>query len=238
MSVGTSLQELRAKAGLSIAELAKRTRIPSSVLEDLEQDKFSTSGGPAYARGHIRTIARICNVDASPILAQFESQTIPLSKSIRDLLNDTSVTKAKPERKPLSWKALSGITAGVVLAGLIFTSMFSGGSKTEITSPNPSSSSSSDGAVAMKRKGVEIVLTAVNGLSWVKVSDSTGNDVYSGRINQGESRTFEDNQLLKVVIGNAGAIRVSYNNVDQGIVGNVGEVVRLEYASPTTGAQG
>ena len=60
MSVGTSLQELRAKAGLSIAELAKRTRIPSSVLEDLEQDKFSTSGGPAYARGHIRTIARIC----------------------------------------------------------------------------------------------------------------------------------------------------------------------------------
>ena len=86
MSVGMALREVRKTAGLSTAELSKRTRIPESVIEDLERDNFNTCGGPAYARGHIRNIARICGVDAESILAQFESQTIPLNKSIRELL--------------------------------------------------------------------------------------------------------------------------------------------------------
>ena len=82
MSVGTSLQSIRSAAGLSVAQLATKSRIPASVIADLERDDFSTCGGAAYARGHIRTISRICGADTEAILAQFESQTIPLSKSI------------------------------------------------------------------------------------------------------------------------------------------------------------
>ncbi|MFM7351051.1 MAG: helix-turn-helix domain-containing protein, partial [Actinomycetota bacterium] len=119
MSVGTSLREVRKTAGLSSGELSKRTRIPESVIEDLERDNFNTCGGPAYARGHIRNIARVCGVDAETILAQFESQTIPLNKSIRELLNDTNATTAKKVRKPISWKGMTGVAAGVV-ALLVF----------------------------------------------------------------------------------------------------------------------
>ena len=40
-----------------------------------------------------------------------------------------------------------------------------------------------------------MTLTGVNGLSWVAISDSTGTTQYSGRIRQGEAKTFTDNQL-------------------------------------------
>ena len=238
MSVGLRLKEVRKSAGLTIEQLSARTRIPASVIEDLERDNFSTCGGPTYARGHIRTIARVCGVGDTEILLAFESQTIPLSKSIRDLLNDTSATPATKERKPLSWKALSGVAAGVFAFALVGVGILSSSnnSSTTITSPS-SSSSNQESPVAKKIDGVEIQLKGVNGLSWVAVSDSTGTELFSGRIRQGEERTYTDNQLLYVVIGNAGAINLTVNGEDLGVPGRVGEVVRLEFG-PQASNQG
>lgn len=237
MSVGTSLKEMRKSAGFSVDQLSARTRIPTSVIEDLERDNFSTCGGPTYARGHIRTIARICGVIDSEVLAAFESQTIPLSKSIRDLLNDTSATAAKKERKPLSWKALGGVAAGVFAFALVGVGIISSGNNNSVTVTS-NSETSENSPVAAKRNGVEVKLTGVNGLSWVAISDSTGTTQFSGRIRQGEERTFSDNQLLYVVIGNAGAINLTVNGEDIGVPGSVGEVVRLEFGPQASTNQG
>ena len=237
MSVGTSLKEMRKSAGFSVDQLSTRTRIPTSVIEDLERDNFSTCGGPTYARGHIRTIARICGVVDSEVLAAFESQTIPLSKSIRDLLNDTSATAAKKERKPLSWKALGGVAAGVFAFALVGVGIISSGNNNSVTVTS-NSETSENSPVAAKRNGVEVKLTGVNGLSWVAISDSTGTTQFSGRIRQGEERTFSDNQLLYVVIGNAGAINLTVNGEDIGVPGSVGEVVRLEFGPQASTNQG
>ena len=237
MSVGPSLKEMRKSAGFSVDQLSARTRIPTSVIEDLERDNFSTCGGPTYARGHIRTIARICGVVDSEVLAAFESQTIPLSKSIRDLLNDTSATAAKKERKPLSWKALGGVAAGVFAFALVGVGIISSGNNNSVTVTS-NSETSENSPVAAKRNGVEVKLTGVNGLSWVAISDSTGTTQFSGRIRQGEERTFSDNQLLYVVIGNAGAINLTVNGEDIGVPGSVGEVVRLEFGPQASTNQG
>ncbi len=241
MSVGSSLQEMRKSAGFTVDQLAARTRIPATVIEDLERDNFSTCGGPTYARGHIRTIARICGVGDSEVLLAFESQTIPLSKSIRDLLNDNSATPATKERKPISWKALSGVVAGVAVFGIVGALIFSssnGSSEDQNVVTNSTNSNQSNGAVAEVRDGVEVVLTGVNGLSWVAVNDSTGATQFSGRIRQGESRTFSDNQLLYLVIGNAGAVKLKVNGEDLGVPGRVGEVVRLEFGPQASNNQG
>lgn len=237
MSVGTSLKEMRKSAGFSVDQLSARTRIPTSVIEDLERDNFSTCGGPTYARGHIKTIARICGVVDSEVLAAFESQTIPLSKSIRDLLNDTSATAAKKERKPLSWKALGGVAAGIFAFALVGVGIISSGNNNSVTVTS-NSETSENSPVAAKRNGVEVKLTGVNGLSWVAISDSTGTTQFSGRIRQGEERTFSDNQLLYVVIGNAGAINLTVNGEDIGVPGSVGEVVRLEFGPQASTNQG
>jgi len=241
MSVGSSLQEMRKSAGFTVEQLAARTRIPATVIEDLERDNFSTCGGPTYARGHIRTIARICGVGDSEVLIAFESQTISLSKSIRDLLNDTSATPATIERKPISWKALSGVVAGVAIFGIVGALIFSTSNERpeeQSVVSNSTSSNQSNGAVAEVKDGVEVVITGVNGLSWVAVNDSTGATQFSGRIRQGEFRSFNDNQLLYLVIGNAGAVQLKVNGEDLGVPGRVGEVVRLEFGPQASNNQG
>lgn len=236
MSVGSSLREMRKTAGFSVDQLAARTRIPSSVIDDLERDNFSTCGGPTYARGHIKTIARICGVGDSEVLIAFESQTIPLSKSIRDLLNDTNATTARKERKPISWKALSGVAAGVIAFSLFGTAILSIDNDSAVTTTSPSNSDNKP--VASVRNGVEVTLKGVNGLSWVAVNDSAGVTQFSGRIRQGEERTFTDNQLLYLVIGNAGAISLTVNGEVLGVPGRVGEVVRLEFGPQASSNQG
>ena len=239
MSVGSSLKEMRKSAGFTVDQLSARTRIPTSVIEDLERDNFSTCGGPTYARGHIRTIARICGVGDSEVLLAFESQTIPLSKSIRDLLNDTNATAAKKERKPLSWKALGGVAAGVFAFAIFGVGLLSSGENNSTTVTSSSNSETSkDSPAAAKSDGVEVTLKGVNGLSWVAISDSTGTTLFSGRIRQGEERTFSDNQLLYVVIGNAGAINLTVNGENIGVPGSVGEVVRLEFGPQASTNQG
>jgi cytoskeletal protein RodZ len=232
---------MRKSAGLSVEQLAARTRIPASVIEDLERDNFSTCGGPTYARGHIRTIARICGLGDSEVLIAFESQTISLSKSIRDLLNDNSATPVAKERKPISWKALSGVAAGVAAFGIFGALIFStssGSPEEQNVVTNSTNSNQSNGAVAAVKNGVEVVLTGVNGLSWVAINDSTGATQFSGRIRQGETRTFSDNQLLYLVIGNAGAVSLTVNGEELGVPGRVGEVVRLEFGPQAISNQG
>jgi len=229
MSLGSSIREVRKSSGYSIAELSARTRIPESVIEDLEQDNFSTCGGAAYARGHIRNIANICGADVENLLSLFESQTIPLNKSIRELLNDNNVTKPKAIKKPLSWKSLAGVLTGLVGLALVGGFIISSSNSPQTNSPTITVPSSETGPVASRTEGVEVTLLGVNGLSWVAVSDSTGATLYSGRIRQGESKTFTDSQLIYLVLGNAGAIDLTVNGEKLGAAGKIGEVVRLEF---------
>lgn len=238
MSVGNSLREIRKTAGFSVNELARRTRIPESVIEDLENDNFNTSGGAAYARGHIRNIAKICEANAEAIISQFESQTIPLNKSIRELLNDNNATSAIKLRKPISWRGLTGVFAGVV-ALLIFGGalLTSGNGEREIATPTQDRVTET-GPVAQKFDGVEVTIRGVNGLSWVAVNDSSGATQFSGRIRQGEVKSFTDDQLLYIVIGNAGAVQLRVNGEDLGIPGRVGEVLRLEFGPQALANQG
>ena len=237
MSVGTSLSEVRKTANLSTGELSKRTRIPETVIEDLERDNFSTCGGPAYARGHIRNIANACGASAEAILSQFESQTIPLNKSIRELLNDTNATTSKKVSKPISWRGLTGVAAGFVALLVFGGAVITSGDGEEITVTSQEQVEES-APVAKKVEGVEVTLKGVNGLSWVAISDSSGATQYSGRIRQGEELTFKDDQLLYLVIGNAGALQLVVNGENLGIPGRVGEVLRLEFGPQALANQG
>lgn len=227
MSVGNSLREIRKASGYSVAELSARTRIPESVIEDLEHDDFSSCGGTAYTRGHIRNIASICGVSADEVLIKFESQTIPLNKSIRELLNENHVTLSRTAKKNFSWKALAGVAAGIfifaIVGGVIITS-----SNTP-NSPITTTGQTETGPVATRVEGVTVKLKGVNGLSWVAVSDSSGATLFSGRIREGEEQSFQDDQLIYLVLGNAGALELVVNGENLGTAGAVGEVVRLEF---------
>jgi cytoskeletal protein RodZ len=75
MSVGTYLREAREAAGYSVEQISSKTRIRPDVIRDLESEKFQSSGGNAYARGHIRTIGNLINADIDRLISEFEAVT-------------------------------------------------------------------------------------------------------------------------------------------------------------------
>src|SRR5215210_480688 len=72
--VGARLAEARSEKGLSVEDLSSRTYIRPAVIRGIENDDFSACGGPFYARGHIRTLARTVGIEESSLLAQFDRQ--------------------------------------------------------------------------------------------------------------------------------------------------------------------
>ena len=72
--IGPEFAAARTRLGLSVDQVAERTRIRPHVIESIEVDDFVPCGGDFYARGHIRTLARILGVDAAPLLASYDER--------------------------------------------------------------------------------------------------------------------------------------------------------------------
>ena len=57
--IGPLVAAARNRARLSVDALGERTRIRPHVIESIEVDDFDACGGDFYARGHLRTLARV-----------------------------------------------------------------------------------------------------------------------------------------------------------------------------------
>ena len=58
--------------GLTVEDLALSTRLRGSLLEQMLADDFSDTGGDVYARGHLRVIAGVLDIDAACLLAAYD----------------------------------------------------------------------------------------------------------------------------------------------------------------------
>ena len=118
MSVGILLRQARESAGVSLEELAELTSIRRRVLSDLEVDNFETSGGLAYARGHIRSIAKVLHANGDLLVNEFNSMNQDFNRPMIELLSENSAT-TKPRRESRVSFALMAKAAAVIVALLI-----------------------------------------------------------------------------------------------------------------------
>ena len=235
LTLGTEIRDARERAGYSIKKVAEITRIREAVIADIESDDFSSCGGNAYARGHIRTIAKVVKLNADVLIAKFAEVTGDFDRPMVDLLEESSVIKVRPAKPQISYKALASVAAGVVALLVVVPAVISLFPNNE-TSPNPSSqgvapstTDKNSTVVATKTSGVSLVVTGISGKSWMGIQDASGAQVFSGSIADGEAKSFSDDQLLQVTIGNAAAVSLNVNGQDIGTPGGIGEVVHLSF---------
>lgn len=257
MALGQTLVNARKQAGITIDELSKRTNIRVSLLSEFENDLFINAGGDAYARGHLRTIARVIGISATELLEQFDHEHAQESRALRDQLAESNVTAAFPEKSKITYKQLVAISlVGIVaIFGISFIVNSTGGSNGTSTNPNASSSSSSSPRPSASASAsatseptanpsatttseiksyssgtdVQVKLEAINGSSWLFVSDAAGITLYSGRATQGEVFLFSSTETVNLRIGNAGAVKLTVNGEEVPPLGIDGEVVNVSY---------
>ena len=73
MSVGDALAQARAQAGLTIADVSRQTCIRETIIRGIERGDFSACGGDFYARGHIRSIARVVGLDPEELVREYDA---------------------------------------------------------------------------------------------------------------------------------------------------------------------
>jgi len=236
LTLGTEIRDARERAGYTTEKVAEITRIRETLIKDIESDHFDSCGGNAYARGHIRTIAKVLNLNADLLIEKFAQTTGDFDRPMVDLLEENNVIKPRTARPAISFKALASVAAGVV-ALLIAVPAVISLLPNDTTSPlapssqglAPSTTDQNSQVVASTTSGVSLVVSGISGKSWIGIQDASGAQIFSGSITAGEVKSFSEDQLIYATIGNAAAVSLNVNGQEIGTPGGVGEVVRLSF---------
>jgi cytoskeleton protein RodZ len=188
------LRDAREAQGLSLSDIAARTRIPLRQLEVIEAGAFASLPSRTYAIGFARTYARALELDEQNVMA-----------AVRAELGDSGEQRAPatramepgdPAKLPSKGLAWAGAIAAVLLAvGLFawFGSRFGAGEgapplavEAETESP---AEPSSDLVEAAPVAGGEVVIMATADGVWVRLFEADGARLLEKTLTKGESFT-------------------------------------------------
>lgn len=86
---GRLLATARVRAGLTLGDVAARSKVPVAALEAIDEDDYRRIGAPVYARGFVRLYAREVGLDPAVPIALLDHA-----------LADAIVTAPEPPRTP------------------------------------------------------------------------------------------------------------------------------------------
>ncbi|MGE5720773.1 MAG: helix-turn-helix domain-containing protein, partial [Nocardioidaceae bacterium] len=242
--IGPELTAARTRLGLSVDELAERTRIRPHVIESIEVDDFAPCGGDFYARGHLRTLARILGKDVDPLLEKFEGRyaTAPINaRRVFEAELATGMTGSiRSTAGGSNWGLLVGVVLSLVLVwGVVRLFTTEPVDMVEVPAPALNGSAGVDngypaqppapearGAVA---KPVAVRLTASQSDSEMVVRDGEGVVVFTGELVLGERKTLQVVPPVRIRAADGGAVEVRVGGRDMGLLGTAGEPVRRTF---------
>jgi len=97
--------------------------------------------------------------------------------------------------------------------------------KPEDPKPDPSDSA----IAALPKDKVTVKLSVLDDKSWISAKSHNGKQLFDGTLLKGQSKTFQDDERVDLILGNAGAIEVFVNGKKVDDEFEVGQVERLSY---------
>ena len=239
MSVGDALAQARSQAGLTIAQVSQRTRIRETIVRGIEHDDFSGCGGDFYARGHIRSIARVVGLDPDQLLHEYDAtHGAPDAITAAQVFEPSTPIKLKERRSP-NWSILMVVVLALVLGYGVYrlvdhgstprpaASSQNSGHPKHAASPKPSPTPSAVAAHSSPRRLV-IRLTA-SATCWVEFSTPRGRTLFQTYVFGGHTRVWRFKRAVTMQIGNPGQIVLTVNGRHLGHPGAIGQPVTLNF---------
>jgi hypothetical protein len=229
--VGPQLTRARERLGLSIAQLADRTRIRPHVIEAIEVDDFTPCGGDFYARGHLRTLARVLGLEAAPLLASYDAEYADAPIDARRVFEAELATAAdgpiRSTRGGMNWSVLVAAVMALVLAWSV--------ARLALDHPAPVSnrvilngSPGGKASLTSKTTEVPVTLVAATGGAKVIVRDGAGKVVFDDQIPF--MGTVDVQAAPPVRISSSdGGLQVRLDGTDKGAIGSTGHRAEQTY---------
>ncbi len=225
--IGPLIAAARNRARLSIDVLSERTRIRPHVLECIEVDDFEACGGDFYARGHLRTLARIFGLDPQQLLdlyddhyaqAEIEARQVFEAELATGIGGGVRATYTGPR-----WSLLAACV--LALAGVWGVARVFNDTPQELVSPVPNVVDSAGLAQAEPAQAKQLTLatlqvTAVGTSPQVVVRDRDGRILWAGKLAQGQQQQVIGLAPFDVTASNGGAVKVAFLGRPKGTVGD------------------
>lgn len=193
--IGPEVQAARDRLRLTIDQVSDRTRIRPHVIEAIEVDDFSPCGGDFYARGHLRTIARVLGIDAGPLVASYDERYAHEPVDPRRVFQSELATGTggaiRSTRGGRNWSVMIAAVMGAVLIWSVARLVMGGGAPVE-DEPLNLSGGVSDTAPT-QGDPLKLTLTAAGGGATLNIRDGAGKIVFDGNL------AFGQTSVLKVV---------------------------------------
>lgn len=202
-TVGGRLRAAREAQGLSVAEVAARTRVTQRFLEALEDDRLDLLPSPTYASGFARAYARAVGLDQAEIGRGIRGE---LARGAMPMRQHHVEEIADPSRGPS--RGLVIVAAGIALAVLILgvlwlgTGLFRGTQETPETGASPTAVARSAPVPPPSPTPAagKVVLTARNEV-WMRVYDGANTTLFTGTLQPGQTYevpTGADRPMLNI----------------------------------------
>ena len=189
-TVGEKLREAREAQGLSLAEIAARTRVPVRQLEAIETGNYAALPSITYSVGFAKAYARAVDLDE-----------VAVAREVRGASEQPGVVKRtdyqayeidEPSRVPTRGLAIGTLIVAVLLligVGLFYgTTVFRGEDAAPVpVVKNPGQEAPVPVAAATQTVSTgPVVLTATDEV-WLRVYDTAGKTLYLGTLKPGET---------------------------------------------------
>jgi len=236
-TIGETLRSAREEQGKSIAEAATATRIRSSYIEALEQERFDELGGSVYAKGFLRSYASFLGLDPEPLLEDYraaEPGDRPAFERPPKILGTTQARRRSP-----SWVTI-GIVGAAVVLGVGVYSLVRPTSGPAQTAPAPIAAPATTIAPTVVQPVTTTTLPPVKGIalklhyrasSWTKVT-ADGKVVFQGVPGTTPTtKTFTAKHTMDLVLGAASAVDVTVNGKPFTLPAGAGQVFQHHFTA-------
>ncbi len=186
------LRGAREASGLTLAEIAARTRVPIRHLEAIEAGNYAGLPSPTYAVGFARAHARTTGADEVVIAKQVRSELDRIGPRTPDYV---PYETADPSRVPSRGIAIIGVgiaLAILILVGLFYgTDLFGGGAARDATTTDQIAAApiavraAASPTVATPPTGGQVTLAATDEV-WLRVYDADNNTLFLGTMKPGD----------------------------------------------------
>lgn len=231
--IGPELAAARERLRLTVDQLSERTRIRPHVIEAVEVDDFGPCGGDFYARGHLRTLARVLGVEAAPLLASYDERYADAPVDPRRVFEAELATGSggsiRGTRGGRNWSVLVAAVMAAVLVWSIARLVMDGPVPIGDT-PVLNQSGGISGA-RTKVAAVPVTLTAAGGGAKVVVRDGGGDIVLDGELAFGQTSELEVVPPVRIWSSD-GSVTVSLDGEPAEALGETGDEVTTTLTAP------
>ncbi|WP_132999713.1 helix-turn-helix domain-containing protein [Luteimonas arsenica] len=236
---GQRLRAAREAAGLSVQDVATRLKMPVRVVESLEAEDWSRLGAPVFIRGQLRSYGRLLGLVTDVVHASSGVGPIqPVELKPRTYVPRMRIVAEQSARRLVYVVITAAIALPVWLATRphlapqdavsgsldVPVSVADGADGQASRGPTPLIASMAPVAqrpavvpVPAPQPAMPALELRLSGDSWVEVTAPDGRVVEQSLLKEGTVRGYAAGEVGAIVLGNAGAVEVRHDGVEQDI---------------------